>query len=285
MSGHVLFDLSGKKCYVTGGGSGLGQAIAVGMAEAGAAVIVSDINLEAAERVAEEIRSQDGHAIALHIDVSQKSQVEELIRVTAEKLGGLDFAFNNAGILKLGRPEDLSEADWCEELDVVLTGAFLCCQAAGRHMIDHGGGKIVNTASISGLIVNSGLTYSTAKAGVIQLTRVLAMRWAKHSVYVNCFSPGYIRTGMTAPHLTRPEVEKEMLRQTPLRRLGEPRDLVGAAIFLASAASFILASIKSLRSFLSLAKLSGWMIAYNFLNCLSILNFQFLQNCMIFSIT
>ncbi len=95
----------------------------------------------------------------------------------------------------------------------------------------------MNTASISGLIVNSGLTYSTAKAGVIQLTRVLAMRWAKHSIYVNCFSPGYIRTGMTAPHLTRPEVEKEMLRQTPLRRLGEPRDLVGAAIFLASPAS------------------------------------------------
>ena len=237
MSGYVLFDLSGKKGYVTGGGSGLGQAIAVGMAEAGAAVVVSDINLEAAERVAEEIRSQDGHSIALHIDVAQKSQVEELVRVTTEKLGGLDFAFNNAGILKLGKPEDLSEADWREELDVDLTGTFLCCQAAGRYMIEHGGGKIVNTASISGLIVNSGLTYSTAKAGVIQLTRVLAMRWAKHSVYVNCFSPGYIRTGMTAPHLTRPEVEKEMLRQTPLRRLGEPRDLVGAAVFLASPAS------------------------------------------------
>ncbi len=101
----------------------------------------------------------------------------------------------------------------------------------------HGGGKIINTASISGMIVNFGLTYSTAKAGVIQLTRVLAYRWAKHRVFVNCFSPGYIRTGMTAPHLTRPEVEQEMVRQTPLRRLGEPRDLVGAAIFLASAAS------------------------------------------------
>ena len=222
---------------MTGGGSGLGRAIALGMAEAGAAVVVSDINRTAAEQVAEEIRAQQGNARALEIDVSQKSQVERLIRSTVAELGGLDFAFNNAGILKLGKPEEISEADWQEELKVDLTGVFLCCQEAGRYMIEHGGGKIVNTASISGLIVNSGLTYSTAKAGVIQLTRVLAMRWARHGVYVNCFSPGYIRTGMTTPHLTRPEVEKEMLRQTPLRRLGEPHDLVGVALFLASPAS------------------------------------------------
>ena len=237
MSGHSIFDVSGKRGYVTGGGSGLGRAIALGMAEAGAAVVVSDINQEAARKVAEEIRAQHGEVRSLAIDVSQKDQVEKLIQTTTEELGGLDFAFNNAGILKLGKPEDISPAEWQEELNVDLTGVFLCCQAAGRYMMDHGGGKIVNTASISGLVVNSGLTYSTAKAGVIQLTRVLAMRWARHGVYVNCFSPGYIRTGMTAPHLTRPEVEKEMLRQTPLRRLGEPRDLVGAALFLASPAS------------------------------------------------
>ncbi len=237
MSGHSVFDITGKRGYVTGGGSGLGRAIALGMAEAGAAVVVSDINRTAAEQVAEEIRAQQGNARALEIDVSQKNQVERLIRSTVAELGGLDFAFNNAGILKLGKPEEISEADWQEELKVDLTGVFLCCQEAGRYMIDHGGGKIVNTASISGLIVNSGLTYSTAKAGVIQLTRVLAMRWARHGVYVNCFSPGYIRTGMTTPHLTRPEVEKEMLRQTPLRRLGEPHDLVGVALFLASPAS------------------------------------------------
>ena len=237
MSGHSLFDVSGKRGYITGGGSGLGRAIALGMAEAGATVVVSDINREAARTVAEEIRARQGEARSLAIDVSQKDQVETLIRTTTAELGGLDFAFNNAGILKLGKPEDISQEDWQEELNVDLTGVFLCCQAAGRYMIAHGGGKIVNTASISGLVVNSGLAYSTAKAGVIQLTRVLALRWARHGVYVNCFSPGYIRTGMTAPHLTRPEVEKEMLRQTPLRRVGEPRDLVGAALFLASPAS------------------------------------------------
>ncbi len=237
MAGHALFDLSGKRGYVTGGGSGLGRAIASGLAEAGAAVVVSDINLPAAEAVVKEIQAHGGRALALHTDVARKAEVEELVRVTSERFGGLDFAFNNAGMLKIIKPEELSEQDWHAELDVDLSGVFLCCQAAGRYMIAHGGGKIVNTASISGMIVNSGLTYSVAKAGVIQLTRVLALRWARHRVYVNCFSPGYIRTGMTAPHLTRLEVEQEMLKQTPLRRLGEPRDLVGAALFLASPAS------------------------------------------------
>lgn len=237
MSGYRLFDLSDRRGYVTGGGSGLGRAIAQGLAEAGAAVVVADINHEAARETADTIVSAGGHAVALSVDVSRKDQVEALIRTALDELGGLDFAFNNAGILKLGKPEDVTEADWQAELDVDLSGVFLCCQAAGRYMLAHGGGKIVNTASISGLVVNSGLTYSTAKAGVIQLTRVLAARWARRGVYVNCFSPGYIRTGMTAPHLERPEVEREMLRQTPLRRIGEPQDLVGTAIFLASAAS------------------------------------------------
>jgi len=237
MSGHSLFDLTGKRGYVTGAGSGLGRAIAIGLVEAGAAVVVSDINLGAAQGTAEEIQKNGGRAVVVQSNIACKAEVEQLIQVTTEQFGGLDFAFNNAGILKITKPEDLSEHDWQEELNVDLTGMFLCAQAAGRYMITHGGGKIINTASISGMIVNSGLTYSVAKAGVIQLTRVLAYRWARHRVFVNCFSPGYIRTGMTAPHLTRPEVEQEMLRQTPLRRLGEPRDLVGTAIFLASAAS------------------------------------------------
>ncbi|MGE0823610.1 MAG: SDR family NAD(P)-dependent oxidoreductase [Candidatus Binatia bacterium] len=237
MSGHALFDLAGKCGYVTGGGSGLGKAIACGLAEAGAAVVVSDINHAAADAVVKEIVAQGGRALPLPINVTSRAEVETLVKTTVEQFGCLDFAFNNAGVLRIVRPEDLSEKEWQEELDVDLTGVFLCAQVAGRHMIVHGGGKIVNTASISGMVVNSGLTYSVAKAGVIQLTRVLALRWAKHHVYVNSISPGYIRTNMTASHLTRPEVVQEMLRQTPLRRLGEPRDIVGAALFLASPAS------------------------------------------------
>ena len=237
MTGHRLFDLSGARGYVTGGGSGLGRGIATGLAEAGASVVVSDINLPAAQEVAGAINADGGRAVPVRTDVARKADVAALVRVTAETFGGLDFAFNNAGILKIVKPEELSEEDWHAELDVDLTGVFLCCQAAGRYMIAHGGGKIVNTASISGMVVNSGLTYSAAKAGVIQLTRVLAYRWAKHKVYVNAISPGYMRTPMIAGHLERTEAQQEMLRQTPLRRLGEARDLVGAALFLASHAS------------------------------------------------
>jgi len=237
MAGHQVFDLSGARGYVTGSGSGLGRAIAIGLAEAGAAVVVSDINSSAADETADAINAKGGRAVPLRTDITRKADVEELVRTTAERFGGLEFAFNNAGILKIVKPEDLSERDWRAELDVDLTGVFLCCQAAGRYMIAHGGGKIVNTASISGMVVNSGLTYSTAKAGVIQLTRVLAYRWARHKVYVNAISPGYVRTSMIAEHLERTEVETEMLRQTPLRRLGDARDLVGPALFLASSAS------------------------------------------------
>src|SRR5262245_60501555 len=147
MSGHTLFDLVGKCGYVTGGGSGLGRAIANGLAESGAAVVVSDINSEAAEAVAAKIRTRGGKALALRTNVALQDEVDALVRTTTEQLGRLDFAFNNAGILKIVRPEDLSEKDWQEELAVDLTGAFFCAQAAGRYMIAHGGGKIINTAS------------------------------------------------------------------------------------------------------------------------------------------
>lgn len=237
MAGHSIFDLTGKRGYVTGAGSGLGRAIAIGLAEAGAAVVVSDIRLAAAKDVADGIAASGGRALALRADVTSKVDAETLVRTTAETFGGLDFAFNNAGILKIIRPEDLNEDDWNAELGVNLTGCFLCCQAAGRYMIAHGGGKIVNTASIAGMVVNSGPTYSAAKAGVIQLTRVLAVRWAKHRIHVNAISPGFMRTDMIAGQLERAETLAEMVRRTPLRRVGEAADLVGPALFLASAAS------------------------------------------------
>ena len=162
MSVRDLFDLSGKCGYVTGAGSGLGRAIARGIAAAGGTVVVSDVRREGAESIAEEIQSGGGHATALCVDVADKTQVEALIEETVRKWGRLDFAFNIAGILKLEKPEEISEKNWDEELRVDLTGVFLCSQAAGRQMIGNGGGKIINTASISGLVVNSGLTYSTA---------------------------------------------------------------------------------------------------------------------------
>lgn len=237
MAGHLIFDLAGKRGYVTGGGSGLGRAIAIALAEAGASVVVSDIEPAKAEDVARAIEAGGGHALPLRTDVTCKADAEALVCATADTFGGLDFAFNNAGILKITKPEDLGEAEWRGELAVNLTGCFLCSQAAGRYMIAHGGGKIINTASIAGMVVNSGIAYSTTKAGVIQLTRVLAVRWAKHHIYVNSISPGFMRTQMIAGHLERAETVAEMVRQTPLRRVGDPRDIVGPALFLASPAS------------------------------------------------
>jgi NAD(P)-dependent dehydrogenase (short-subunit alcohol dehydrogenase family) len=237
MAGHFVFDLTGKRGYVTGGGSGLGRAISIGLAEAGASVVVGDIELAKAEDVAGAIAARGGRALPLRTDVTCKADTEALVCATADTFGGLDFAFNNAGTLKITKPEDVDEAEWQAGLVVNLTGCFLCCQAAGRYMIAHGGGKIINTASIAGLVVNSGITYSTAKAGVIQLTRVLAVRWAKHRIYVNSMSPGFMRTHMIAGHLQRDETVAEMVRQTPLRRVGDPGDIVGPALFLASPAS------------------------------------------------
>jgi NAD(P)-dependent dehydrogenase (short-subunit alcohol dehydrogenase family) len=237
VAGHSIFDLTGKRGYVTGAGSGLGRAISIALAEAGASVLVSDIDVAKADEVARAIGASGGHAVALRADVTHKADTEALVRATADTFGGLDFAFNNAGTLKITRPEDLAEAEWHRELAVNLTGCFLCCQAAGRYMIAHGGGKIVNTASIAGMAVNSGIAYSTAKAGVIQLTRVLAVRWARHHIHVNSISPGFMRTQMIAGHLERAEAVAEMVRQTPLRRVGDPGDIVGPALFLASPAS------------------------------------------------
>jgi NAD(P)-dependent dehydrogenase (short-subunit alcohol dehydrogenase family) len=237
VAGTSIFDLTGKRGYVTGGGSGLGRAIAMALAEAGASVVVADIDLAKAEDVARAIGARGGRALSLRTDVTCKADTETLVCAAADTFGGLDFAFNNAGTLKITKPEDIDEAEWQAGLVVNLTGCFLCCQTAGRHMIAHGGGKIINTASIAGLVVNSGVAYSTAKAGVIQLTRVLAVRWAKHRVYVNAISPGFMRTQMIAAHLQRNETEAEMVRQSPLRRVGEPSDIVGPALFLASSAS------------------------------------------------
>jgi NAD(P)-dependent dehydrogenase (short-subunit alcohol dehydrogenase family) len=234
---HSIFNLTGKRGYVTGGGSGLGRAIAIALAEAGASVAVSDIDLAKAEEVAGAIAASGGRALPVRTDVSSKADADALVSATAEAFGGLDFAFNNAGTLKITKPEDVTEAEWQAGLAVNLTGCFLCCQAAGRHMIAHGGGKIVNTASIAGIVVNSGVAYSTAKAGIIQLTRVLAVRWAKYHIHVNSISPGFMRTQMIAGRLQRDETVAEMIRQTPLRRVGEPRDIVGPALFLASPAS------------------------------------------------
>jgi NAD(P)-dependent dehydrogenase (short-subunit alcohol dehydrogenase family) len=237
-----LFDLTNKTAIVTGAARGLGRAMALALAGAGARVCVADRNDVGARQVADEIQGLGRPGLALQCDVTDAASVRDMVETTAHELGGLDILVNNAGINRGGEfpPEQLSQEIWDDVLQVNLTGVFLGAQAAGRWMIGQGRpGKIINMASISGLVVNHltdrhPLSYCVAKAGVIMLTKVLAVEWAKHHINVNAIAPAYFRTEMIHPD---PHIQAEMVRDTPMRRLGEPSDLAGTVLYLACSAS------------------------------------------------
>lgn len=239
----TLFDLSGETALVTGAGSGIGQAIAIGLAQAGADVACLDRpgSHGNSETVAA-IEAAGRRAILIAADVRDKAAVGEAVARVVGAFGGLTLGVNAAGIANAAPAEDMAEERWREMLDVNLTGLFLCCQAEGKAMLVGGRGAIVNIASMSGSIVNRGLTqvhYNTSKAGVIHLTKSLAMEWATLGIRVNAISPGYTLTPMNL----RPEVagQRKMFEDTtPLGRMAEVDEMVGPAVFLLSrAASYV----------------------------------------------
>ncbi|WP_040589472.1 SDR family oxidoreductase [Sciscionella marina] len=233
------FSLQGKTAFVTGAARGIGAAIANGWARAGAAVACFDLDADSAAEQAATLRGLGAEAIGIGGDVTDADSVAAAVRRTVDELGGLDIALNNAGIAHQAPAEELEPADWRRMIDVNLTGVFLCAQAQARVMLERGGGSIVNLASMSGSIVNRGLTqahYNSAKAGVMHLTKSLAVEWAGRGIRVNSISPGYTLTPMTQ----RPEVagaRAEWEDQTPMGRMVDMAELVGPAIFLASRAS------------------------------------------------
>lgn len=237
-----LFDLGGQTAFVTGAGSGIGQAIAVGLAEAGANVACFDLpgSRDLAGTV-ERIQAYGRRALALEGSVTSAADLEAAVARTEAELGPLSLAVNSAGIANAQPAEELELERWQRMLDINLTGVLLSCQAQARVMLPRGKGAIVNIASMSGSIVNRGLLqahYNTSKAGVIHLTKSLAMEWAERGIRVNCISPGYTATPMN----TRPEVADQVKifeQTTPLGRMAEVEEMVGPAIFLCSpAASF-----------------------------------------------
>ena len=237
-----LFDLGGQTAFVTGAGSGIGQAIAVGLAEAGAQVACFDLpgSRDLAGTV-ERIQAHGRRALALEGSVTSAADLEAAVARTEAELGPLSLAVNSAGIANAQPAEELKLERWQRMLDINLTGVMLSCQAQARVMLPRGKGAIVNIASMSGSIVNRGLLqahYNTSKAGVIHLTKSLAMEWAERGIRVNCISPGYTATPMN----TRPEVADQVKifeQTTPLGRMAEVEEMVGPAIFLCSpAASF-----------------------------------------------
>lgn len=237
-----LFDLSGQTAFVTGAGSGIGQAIAIGLAEAGANVACFDLpGSRDMSSTIEGIQRHGRKALALEGSVTSPEELEAAVARTEQDLGALSLAVNAAGIANAQPAETLELSRWQQMLDVNLTGIMLSCQAQARVMLPRQRGSIINIASMSGIIVNRGLLqahYNTSKAGVIHLSKSLAMEWAQRGVRVNSISPGYTATPMN----TRPEVADQVKifeETTPLGRMAMVDEMVGPAIFLSSqAASF-----------------------------------------------
>lgn len=233
--------LAGKKIYVTGGAQGLGKSMALGLAQAGADIAIVDIQLEKAEATAKEIAEETGRkVIAVKADVTDPASVNAMIDTIVAELGGLDVAFNNAGMVINTPAEETTLEQWQKVINLNLTGVFLTSQAAGKYMMAHGGGSIINTASMSAHIVNRPqpqASYNASKAGVIQLSKSLAIEWADKDVRVNTLSPGYMATDLTQNSEDLKPLIKIWNDWAPMGRMGNPDELQGIAVYLASDAS------------------------------------------------
>jgi NAD(P)-dependent dehydrogenase (short-subunit alcohol dehydrogenase family) len=239
-----LFDLTGRVAVVTGAGSGLGRAMSKGLARAGAKVAVSDINAETAAETAEMIRAVGGEAAATKCDTREPGEIAALFATSDAAFGRLDILINNAGIGSHMHPEDLPLEEWQNVLSVNITGYFLCAQQAGKRMIPHKRGAIVNIGSIGGVsaLGRGNFVYDISKAAVHHFTRELAVEWARHNIRVNAIAPCQIRTPALDALVADPQFDSDtlinrFLTGIPLNRLGEAEDLVGPAIFLVSDAA------------------------------------------------
>ena len=238
MSIYNLFDISGRKALVTGAARGIGRVLAMALAEAGCDVSILGLHLEGVEALAREIRRLGRKSIAIEADVAKKDQVDKAFADTVKELGRLDICVNNAGVSIHKPVEEMPEEDWDNIVDTNLKGVFLCSQAAARIMIPQRSGNIINIASISGIAVNvpqKQAVYNASKAGVAMLSKSMAVEWAQYGIRVNSISPGYMKTEMTLSTMTHLFPTWESL--TPLGRLGEPEELRGAVLYLASDAS------------------------------------------------
>ena len=233
-----LFDLTGRVALVTGGNGGIGRGIALGLAQAGADVVIAARNEAKSAAVVEEVRGLGRRAVAVTCDVRQRGQIEDAVDAAEQEFGRLDILVNNAGVAGGGRPEDIPMEVWERVLHTNLTAMFEACQVAHPLLKASGHGKVINIASEYSLFGSAGaLPYSASKGGVVQLTKSLAAAWARDGIQVNAIVPGWITTEMTQGVKANQPFHDQIIARTPARRFGEPEDLAGAGVFLASAAS------------------------------------------------
>ncbi len=229
--------LDGKKGFVTGGARGIGKCTATGFAEAGADIAIVDLDIETAKAAAAEIAEKTGRkVIAVYADVTKEADVQAMVDQVVEELGGLDFCHANAGICINVPAEEMTYAQWTKNIDVNLNSIFLTDTIAGKYMLKQGHGSIINTASMSAHIVNvpqPQCAYNASKAGVIQLTKSLAIEWAKRGVRVNSISPGYIGTDLTLSSEFLQPLIKQWNAMAPMGRLGKPEELESICVYLA----------------------------------------------------
>ena len=239
--GHPLFDLTGKTAVVVGGTSGIGLAMAVGLAEAGADVVASARRREQVDEAAALIESRGRKSLRLASDVSDRATLQHLFDETMKAWGKVDILINCAGRIKRTPTLTMPEEEWTAILDTNLTGTLRACQVFGKHMLERGYGRIVNIASLNSFVaLNEVAAYAASKAGVASLTRSLAVEWSKKGLTVNAIAPGVFRTELNAQLLDSTPRGQELLMRTPMGRFGKTEEVVGAAIFLASdAASFV----------------------------------------------
>jgi len=237
--------LDGKVAFVTGAGSGLGQAMAVALAEAGANVALAGRRVDALAETENIIAGTGQRVFAVQADVSKLKEVRRAVSEAEITLGPVDVLVNSAGVINGEETLQVAEEEWRRVIDINLTGTFFCCQVAGERMISRGGGRIINVATFLGERGHRAArsAYNASKAGVVSLTRSLSVEWGPMGVRVNCISPGAHRTPMMANALSNPDSEKWLNEKTVLGRIGEPEDIAGLCVFLASDASSYISGV------------------------------------------
>jgi 2-dehydro-3-deoxy-D-gluconate 5-dehydrogenase len=235
----TLFELNGRVAVITGGNAGIGLGIAKGLAAAGAAIVIAGRRPEKNLEAARAIESLNVSAAALELDVSKEESCRAMIESTVKRFGRIDILVNNAGTTIRKQPEAYTLAEWNRVIDTNLNGAFLCAQAGYPHMKHGGGGKIINIGSMLSIFGASfAAAYAASKGGIVQMSKALACAWAKDNIQVNAILPGWIDTPLTqSARKEVPGLNERVLARTPAGRWGEPQDLAGVAVFLASPAS------------------------------------------------